>query len=273
LDTPMVKLFRKRTSLAVIQSRIHDILYSTTAPDLEDPPFTPPIQSLTLDLQQWSSEMHLVIPDTVKESPINELDLDLLVHVDDLYLARYHTIQMLYWPLRGLKGDTPTDAFEIRLRSAASALYTLPRTKCADAAQETLMLIGHFYSLPFPSLWSVCCSSIAINSAGADFESRSFLSYFVAAHLTLLATVLTRPSGLTAAGHLSAMEVFVRSLKLIITENGFDIRRVTCACAGMTSMSRAAIKPAGTQGTSETEAGHLTEQAKVRDIFEKSKNL
>ncbi|KAF2999973.1 hypothetical protein E8E14_006017 [Neopestalotiopsis sp. 37M] len=243
LDTPMVKLFRKRTSLAVIQSRIHDILYSATAPDLEDPPFTPPIQSLTLDLQQWSSEMHMVIPDTVKKSPINELDLDLLVHVDDLYLARYHTIQMLYWPLRGLKDNTPTEAFEITLRSAAPALYTLSRTKCADAAQETLMLIGHFYSLPFPSLWS-------------------FLSYFVAAHLTLLATVLTRPTGLAAAGHLSAMEVFVRSLKLIIAENGFDIRRVTCACAGMTSLSRAAIKPAVTQGTSETEAGHLTEQAK-----------
>ncbi|ETS79854.1 hypothetical protein PFICI_07383 [Pestalotiopsis fici W106-1] len=245
LDTPMINLFRKRTSLAVIQSQINNLLYSNTKPDLESAPLAGQIYKLATGLQQWSSEMHLVIPTAARASTINELELSLLIHVDDLYLAHYHTILMIYWPLRGFQDDNIINAPQIISSSDFTSLRDLSRTKCADASQETLLLIGHFYSLPFMSLWS-------------------FLSYFVSAHLTLFAAVLAQPRGLVAAGHLSAMEVFMTSLKLIISENGFDIRRVASACAGMTSISRAVTKAAtAINSPSQSETDHITQQAET----------
>lgn len=148
LNMPMAELFRKRTSLAMVQSQINDALYSNKRPDLETTQLILEIHRLRGILQQWGSKMHLVIPPAANESAINELETSILIHVNDLYLAHYSTILMLYWPAQQIQDTESSESY-----GSTQFVRALARSKCADAAQETLLLLGHFYSLPFMSLW------------------------------------------------------------------------------------------------------------------------
>lgn len=148
LNIPMAELFRKRTSLAMVQSQINDALYSSKRPDLENNQLVLEIHRLRGILQEWGSEMHLVVPPAANESAINELETSILIHVNDLYLAHYSTILMLYWPARQIQDTEGSESY-----GSTQFVGALSKSKCADAAQETLLLLGHFYSLPFMSLW------------------------------------------------------------------------------------------------------------------------
>lgn len=148
LNMPMAELFRKRTSLAMVQSHINEALYSSKRPDLENNQLVLEIHRLRGILQEWGSEMHLVVPPAANESAINELETSILIHVNDLYLAHYSTILMLYWPARQIPDTEGSESY-----GSTQFVGALSTSKCADAAQETLLLLGHFYSLPFMSLW------------------------------------------------------------------------------------------------------------------------
>lgn len=79
---------------------------------------------------------------------------------------------------------------------------------------------------------------------------RTFLGYFVAAHIMLLSFMLDNPTDLENTSRVLAMETFVKSLQDITEENGFDLKQIIASCAEMLAIAQSTTETSAASSSS-----------------------